>query len=265
MTTWDEFHGYGEELERLLLLRTSPIAVRLLETEEDIPEEAIRPKTDRGEHLAQCQAFAMSRRQRLTVAILKEDQWCWAPLIGFGLVEPPDMYLEGKTAFPSMVASLEAAKDLAKTLPCLEYGKYVGILSAPLKSAGFEPDLVLIYSNTAQLRSLLLAAKYKDGYLVTSQFDPIDSCVYSIVPVMLTGEYRITLPDPGEYERALTGEDEIIFSVPRDRLEELVLGLKHFEEIELGYTQLVMEMKPDFQQPPFYQELFQTWGLDAPE
>jgi uncharacterized protein (DUF169 family) len=207
----------------------------------------------------------MSRRQRLTVAILKEDQWCWAPLIGFGLVEPPDLYLEGKTAFPFMVASLEAAKDLAKTLPCLEYGRYVGIVSAPLKSAGFEPDLVLIYSNTAQLRSLLLAVKYKDGYLVTSQFDPIDSCVYSIVPVMLTREYRITLPDPGEYERALTGEDEIIFSVPRDRLEELVLGLKHFEEIELGYTQLVMEMKPDFQQPPFYQELFQTWGLDAPE
>lgn len=246
-------------------MRTSPIAVKLLEKEEDIPEGAIRPKRDRGVHLAQCQVFAMSRRQRATVAMLKEDHWCWAPLIAFGLVEPPDFFLEGKTAFPYMVSSLEAAKDLAKTLPCLEFGKYIGIVSAPLKTANFEPDLVLIYSNTAQLRSLLLAVKYKEGYLVTSQFDPIDSCVYSIVPAMLGGQYRITLPDPGEYERALAGEDEIIFSVPRGKLEDLILGLRHFDEIELGYTHFTMEMRPDFPQPPFYQDLFQMWGLDAPE
>ena len=265
MTSLDDFHSHGADLERLLLLRTSPIAVRLLQKEEDVPEGAIRPKRDHGVHLAQCQAFAMSRRQGATVAILKEDNWCWAPLIAFGLVEPPNLFLEGETAFPFMVESLEAAKDLARTLPCLETGKYVGVVSAPLKTAGFAPDLVLIYSNTAQLRTLLLATKYKEGSLVTSEFDPIDSCVYSIVPVIQNGQYRITLPDPGEYERALAGEDEIIFSVPRDKLEDLVLGLRHFEEIGLGYTQLVMEMRPDFPQPPFYQELFQAWGLDAPE
>ena len=265
MTTLEEYNSYGEELERLLLLRTSPIAVKMLEKEEDIPEGAIRPKRDRGEHLAQCQAFAMSRRQRATVAMLKEDNWCWAPLIAFGLVEPPDLFLEGKTFFPYLVASQEAAKDLAKTLPCLEFGKYIGIVSAPLKTARFEPDLVLIYSNTAQLRTLLLAVKYREGRLVDSQFDPIDSCVYSVVPVLLTGQYRITLPDPGDYQRALAGEDEIIFSVPRDKLETVILGLRHFEEMEHGYTQHTMEMRPDFPQPEFYKMLFRMWGLDGEE
>ena len=152
MTTLDKFNRYGEDLERLLLLRTSPLAIKLLEKEEDIPEGAIRPKRDRGVHLAQCQAFAMSRRQRATVAILKEDHWCWGPLIGFGLVEPPDIFLEGQIFYPHMVASLEAAKNLARTFPRLEYGKYIGVLSAPLKTAHFEPNLVMIYSNTAQLR-----------------------------------------------------------------------------------------------------------------
>jgi uncharacterized protein (DUF169 family) len=88
MTTLGEFNSYGEELERLLLLRTSPIAVKMLEKEEDIPEGAFRPKRDRGVHLGQGQAFAMSRRQGATVAMLKEDHWCWCPLVGFGLVEP---------------------------------------------------------------------------------------------------------------------------------------------------------------------------------
>jgi hypothetical protein len=48
-------------------------------------------------------------------------------------------------------------------------------------------------------------------------------------------------------------------------LEELILGLRHFDEIELGYTDSTMEMRPDFSQPPFYRELFQMWGLDTPE
>ena len=263
MTTLYELSSYGEDLERLLLLRTSPIAVKLLEREEDIPEGAIRPKRDRGVHLAQCQAFAMSRRQRATVAILKEDNWCWSPVIGFGLVEPPDFFLKGQITFPRMVASLEAAKNLAETSPRLEYGKYIGVVSAPLKTAHFSPDLVIIYGNSAQLRSLLLAIKYKEGYQVTSTFDPIDSCVYSIVPVILTGQCRITMPDPGDYERALAGEDEIIFSVPIDKLEELILGIRHLEEIGLGYSHFVQEMRPDFPRPEFYKKLFKMWGLDV--
>jgi uncharacterized protein (DUF169 family) len=234
----------------------------MLEKEEDIPEGAIRPKRDRGVHFAQCQAFAMSRRQRATVAILKEDHWCWAPLIGYGLVEPPDVFLEGKLFYPHMVASLEGAKNLANTFPRLKYGKYIGVVSAPIKKANFEPDLVMIYSNTAQLRSLLLAIKYKEGYQVTSTFDPIDSCIYSVVPVMLTGQCQITLPDPGDYERALAREDEIIFSLPRDKLEDLMVGLNHFEERGLGYTHFDQEMKPDFPRPEFYKKLFEKWGLD---
>jgi hypothetical protein len=36
MTAWDELNSYGEDLERGLLLRTSPIAITLLEEESDI-------------------------------------------------------------------------------------------------------------------------------------------------------------------------------------------------------------------------------------
>jgi uncharacterized protein (DUF169 family) len=265
MTTLKEYNSYGEELEKSLLLRTSPIAIKMLEREEDVPEEAIRPKRDRGYHLAQCQAFAMSRREKATIALLKEDHWCWAPLIGYGLVEMPEFCTGGDVYFPHFVESREAAKSLAKIFPRLEYGKYIGIVSAPLKTASFEPDLVLIYSNTAQLRTILLAVKYKEGALVTSEFDPIDSCVFSTVPVLLTGEYRITIPDPGEYERAMTGEDQVIFSVPGGKVETLVQGLGHFEEIKLGYTDLAMVMRPDFPQPEFYKMLFGMWGLDVQE
>jgi uncharacterized protein (DUF169 family) len=261
MTTLKELNRYGADLEKILLLRTAPIAVKMLEKEEDIPEGAIRPKRDQGVHLAQCQAFAMSRRKRLSVAMLKEDNWCWAPLIGYGLKELPEDY----SAIPFMIENPKAAKKHAENFPRLEHGKYIGILSAPLRTANFDPDLILIYSNTAQLRSMLMAVKYKQGSLVTSLFDPIDSCIYSTVPTLLTGQYRITLPDPGEYERAMAGEDEIIFSVPMYKIPELISGLNHFEERKMGYTHLTMDMRPDFPRPPFYKKLYELWGLDVEE
>ncbi|MCK4863771.1 MAG: DUF169 domain-containing protein, partial [Dehalococcoidales bacterium] len=182
MTSLKEYNRYGEELEKALLLKTSPIAVKMLETEKDIPEGAVRPKRDRGYHLAQCQAFAMTRRQGMTIAMLKEDHWCWAPLLAYGLVEDPhDAFVDAHTSFPRF-----------------EYGKYIGMVTGPLKSANFEPDMVLVYSNTAQLREMIGVPKFQDKTLVKSEFDPIDSCVYSVVPVITGGQYRITLPDPGE-------------------------------------------------------------------
>ena len=90
MTTIKQFNDYGKTLEDLLLLRTSPIAVKMIEKEADIPDGAFRPKRDRGYHYSQCQAFALSRRERKTVAMLKEDNWCPAPVTAYGLDERPE-------------------------------------------------------------------------------------------------------------------------------------------------------------------------------
>jgi len=73
MHTVNEFNHFGEEIEKLMLLRTSPLAVKMLQNESDIREGAIRPKTDQGYHLAQCQAFSISRRRGQSIAMLKEE------------------------------------------------------------------------------------------------------------------------------------------------------------------------------------------------
>ncbi len=252
MPTQQELNNWGKELETVLILRTSPLAIKMLVSEADIPQGAVRPKRDLGYHLAQCQAFSMSRRERISLALLKEDSWCWAPLVAYGMVD----WHKGE--------DLILPKGQMSLLPRFGIGKYIGIVSAPLSTANFEPDLVLVYSNTAQLRNILQVIKNQEKTLVTSQFDPIDSCVYSIVPVMQTGQYRITLPDPGECKRALAGEDEIIFSIPQSKLEMLVAGLRKAEDRKQGYTHPGLEMRPDFPQPDFYKKLFEIWGLDQP-
>ena len=145
MTALNEFNHNGEDLERMLQLRTSPIAIKLLENEAAIPNDALRPKKDLGIQLALCQGFAMSRRNKKTVAMLKEDNWCYLPIISFGMSPPPDYFLDGNTYVKRRVKEMEDARRLAQSFPRLESGKYIGQLSAPLKTAAFVPDLVVMY------------------------------------------------------------------------------------------------------------------------
>ncbi len=239
-----EFNKYGEDLERIMLLRTSPIAVKMLEKEADIPKGAVRPKRDRGYHLAQCQAFGLSRREGTTVAMLEEDHWCPTAVIAYGMEKKP-----------------ESLAKWVHPYDCFEYKKYIGIVSAPLKTATFLPDVVIVYLNPAQLRSMLLTMKTTDVPQVSGHFFP-PSCGYSVVDPMKTGKYWVVLPDPGEYDRALTTEEEMMFSIPRIKMAEFMGGLRQNERGAWAYRSHHMAMLPDFERPPFYIELFKSWGYE---
>ncbi len=260
----EEFNTYGSDLEKLMYLQSYPIAIKMLKSESDIPQGTVRPKKDRGEHYAACQAFAVARRQGMTLAMFLEDHWCFEPIISYGLVQTPQDYLDGSTnAF--FIADKEAAAKHARTMTRLPVGKYAGMVLGPLKTARFAPDLIMIYSNTAQLRHLMLSLRYSKGTQVTSTIDPIGSCVHSVIPSLLNGECQVTVPDPGDYERAGAGEGEMILTVPTRRLKELMDGVYHFEKSNMGFRRFSYAMKTDFQQPPFYQEYFKKWGLDSPK
>jgi len=257
------YQKYGADLEQLLCLRTSPVAIKLLKSEAEIPQGAIRPKKDRGEHYAVCQAFSLARRQGMTLAMFLEDHWCFEPIISYGLVETPQDYLEGFTN-SFFIADKEAAKQHAQEMARLPVGEYPGMVMGPLKVANFVPDLVMIYCTPAQLRHLLLCLRHPKGTMVTSTLDPIGSCVHSVVPTFLYGKPMVTVPDPGDYERACAHDDEMVLSVSLAHLEELMQGAYHFENLGMGFRRFAPVVCPDFKQPPFYEEYFRRWGLDMP-
>ena len=266
MTSIEKNAQYSKELREMLLLRYEPIAIKLIESEQEIPEGVIQPKRDLGKHMALCQAFAMARRDQKTIYMDKTSEWCWNPLIGFGFVECN----EGTEAFEIVsrclgIEDIEASRAFFANFPRLPAGKYTGLVVGPLNACTYEPDLVLVYCNNAQLRSMVWAVKNVTGKLIETQLDAIDSCVYACIVPLKTGEYRVTLPDVGEYERASADENEIILSVPGNRIDELLSGLHAFYDRGMGYAQLSKEMQLDFSRPPFYNELFKIWGLDQGE
>ena len=94
----------------------------------------------------------------------------------------------------------------------------------------------------------------------TSIFPP--SCAYAVVPPILEGRYMVVLPDPGERARALTQAGEMIFSVPAQKLPDLVDRLIRHQNDDSKFANLPMQMRPDFVQPELYKKIFEGWDME---
>lgn len=253
------YRAWGEELEREVRLKTFPLAVKLLEKASDIPEGAKRPLRDFGHHLSLCQAFQLSRREGACVAMLLEDMWCFEPVVGYGLAEPPGEFLQGHNRYPRDVATLEAGSNYAREFPRLPVGRYVGVVSAPLRTTPFEPDVVVIYCDTSQLNLLLLGREHKEGLSLKCALSSHAACVYAVVPVLQGRQCQVAVPCRGDRYHAMAGDDEMIFTVPGDGLEDLMAGLRHVRStgsrLPRGYT-----IRPEYELPESYQRIGRTLG-----
>ena len=261
MTRLNTLHKYGKEIDRRLRLQTFPLAVKLLEKEEDIPGAAQRPLRDLGYYLMVCQGFAMSRRDGVTVAMLKEDMWCFEPVVGYGIEKPPQYFLGGYNRFPHDVKTLQAGRNYAHEFPRLEHSKYIGIVSAPLVVTDFEPDLVIIYCNVEQLSLLLLGREYKDGYNLKCSLSSHAACVYSVVPVMQSGNCQVAVPCRGDRYGAMAKDFEMIFAVPKEKLEDLLLGLRYVEKHGSSQLPRGYQMQPESLLPEVYEKIGKMMGM----
>jgi uncharacterized protein (DUF169 family) len=113
--------------------------------------------------------------------------------------------------------------------------------------------------------ALIKAAKYYSADLWSNQLDSIASCAYCTVPLLNGQKFAVTLPDPGEYERALAYEDETIFSVRGDEVQNLIQALKELDDRVYGYADLKYAMDLEFSRTQFYDDLFRKWGLKTGE
>jgi len=253
---------YEALFDELLRLRYPAIAIKLIENEAEVPTEAKHPYRDLGQKVALCQAYTMARRQGLCLYLTMEDHWCWTPPMLFGLQESG----EGTVSFDTKVKMVgvkeeENAKKFVRSFPRLPVGKYPGMVIAPLDKADFLPDVLLLYCAPYQLRLLITAVNAVTGDTVKADMSPLESCGYSVIPPILSGDYAVTVPDPGECDRAAVGDDEMIFSVPRQRFEEFFSGMALLRSKGKTVNRNSPILQTDFKHPPFYDKVFESWGL----
>ena len=77
---------------------------------------------------------------------------------------------------------------------------------------------------------LLLTREWKDGYNLKCALSSHAACVYAIVPAIAAGQCQVAIPCRGDHYSAMAGDDEMIFTIPKGKLEELMVDLRFVEE-----------------------------------
>ncbi len=234
--------------------QTHPLAIKMLNCEDDIPQDATQPLRDYGASFTLCQALALGRRDGLTIVLDKDSQSCPIALAGLGFVRP-EAYLSGKYALAPTNRPAEAQKKAAEAMPRFEFGKYKYILISPIRLASFDPDVILFYGNGAQVMRMIQAAVFASGESLTSSSSGAGGCLLPIVGPILEGKCKYTVPGNGERRLGLIADGELAFAMPRNRFEEVVRGLKLSHEGKQTYPISPGYLKLEYKMPPPYVEL----------
>jgi len=242
-------------------MRVHPIAVKMLKNRDDVPLDAVIPTRDWGHKFSLCQAFAKAQRDGLTVAMFKEDMWCFEPVVGLGLAESIPYFEEGNHRYPDSVRTLEDAGEWCRNMPHLEYGVYKGIAVAPVNTCSFMPQVVTMHVNGMQMSQLLIVKNWIDGRDVHSQLSGHAVCNYAVVPPLLTGECNVAIPCKGDRRLAMAQDDEIMFSLLPGMLPDFIEGTRFLQEHNWGIPML-QEYKEEYDLKPAYAELGEMLGMD---
>jgi MtaA/CmuA family methyltransferase len=249
------------ELTYYVRPQTFPLAVRMLRPGEPIPERARRPARDFKKLSMNCQVIDMARRYGWTIALTREDSICSLGIAALGLEKPTHLHRSGTLCEGMYTESKEAGQRSEAAVDRFNPGEYVGLLVAPLDRATFEPDLVCLYGNPAQVMRLTQAALWKRGGKLTSSFGGRVDCAEIIVTTMKTDQPQVILPCSGDRIFGQTQDHEMAFTIPWSRMEEIVEGLRgtHSGGIRYPITQF---MEYEAKLPARYMEANRVWEVE---
>ncbi len=245
-------------LSEYLRTDTFPVAIRLLKQGESLPERVKRP-SKMGIKVTICQSIAMSRRYGWVVATSAEDMSCQPAAAVFGFKPMLPYMEEGNLCNQMYNASLEAGARTEAAGATLPHKEIDFILTAPLSRCNFEPDVVLIYGNSAQIMRLLNAALWKSGGRLESSFAGRLDCVDEIIIPLKSDKPEVILPCNGDRIFAQTQDHEMAFSFPWKWTETIIEGLEGTHKGGVRYPiPTFLQYSPQY--PKHYLEMDRIWG-----
>src|SRR5262249_9538167 len=139
---------------------------------------------------------------------------------------PTHLYNSGTLCEGMYTATKEAGARSEAAVDKFAQGEYQALLVAPLDRAAFEPDVVVLYGNPAQVMRLTQAALWKSGGRLASSFQGRIVCADIIVTTMQTGQPQVILPCSGDRIFGQTQDHEMAFAIPWARMADIIEGLE---------------------------------------
>jgi len=243
--------------------RSFPLAVKFMGKDEKFPENVRRPGKALGKRVTICQAITMARIYGWSVGLDKSDIICVPAILAWGMSGAQDARKEMVSLLIQVgfAQNEQIAKAQAETMILPEEGSVSGILIAPLAKTFWNPDVIVIYGNPAQVMRLVQALRFSRLDSITGDFQGKIACVETLYAAHATQSPRISIPGMGDRIFSMTQDDELALTFPANLLPDLMTGLSEAgKPIGARYpVTFYQNFEPIFPKP--YQEMAKKLGL----
>jgi len=213
---------------------TLPVGVNLVRDRSVLEGKKIRLRDQR---LSVCQQIAYSRMYGWSTWTDQTNSHCVLGAACAGLIAPPERVLNGSVNTGIYQQDQAAAKAMQQQMPRLAPG-VAGLLTYPLNRPveGCNPDLVVLYVNSAQAMRLVQAFLYQQGgeFVMRSSGDA-GVCSRAVAQVALTNEPAVDIPCLGDRRFAMTQDHELCVGIPTSWLERTAIGLAATHKAGIRY------------------------------
>ncbi len=220
----EEVQRLGKELIDVLHLKTSPVAVRLVRADEELPADVPRI----SEKTRHCQMVDNVRRNGSQFYTIIDDHMCKGGAAVMGLTEMGEKLKRGEVYYHlNHFDSMDAARSTMEKVPYVPGHSVKAVLYSPLENATFDPDVILIITNPKMVMELSQALLHKNGGRINASFAGKQSvCADGVAYPYISGEAGVTVGCSGSRKYTEIKEEEMIISVPVDMLPGLVASAR---------------------------------------
>ena len=138
-----------------------------------------------------------------------------------------------------------------------DFGTYERILIAPIFKASFEPHVILVYGNPAQIWLLVTSYLFpQKKFSLDASISIGAGCISYIAKTMTTDEPQFGLVGLGE--RYNNAQDyECALSIPAGKIENVVKGMEFAHQMGAFRYPIPGYLKYDAEHPPGYDKMLE--------
>ncbi|MDO8490778.1 MAG: DUF169 domain-containing protein [Dehalococcoidia bacterium] len=230
MTDWKELAG---QLESRLRLRTFPVAYRRLEKAADLDGIPKVRRLDRFFTFCQLPALVRTRGWTVGATVTDDMNARCARIHGLAAATEETIAEEAASLSTTWFSTPEEARKQLSIYPRITPGE--AIVLAPLASSKFDPDVVLLYGNPAQVMFVLNALQWKDYERFRFFFIGEGACADSLAQCYVSGKPSVAIPCFGERRFGEVRDEELVLALPPGMVEKAVLGLQKLSGVGLRF------------------------------
>ena len=224
MNTVRDWEKPIRRFEQLMRLKSFPVAFKLFEDRKAISNI---PYIRRMHHKSTlCQLINLARNFDWTVAAELDDFMSVVCPSIIGLTDIPEYMKDGTFRSIVWTKSRADARKYEAEIPRLPTGKYQAVALAPLVYNPFDPDIVLIYANPAQMMLLINSLQFDDYEVMQFYCVGESSCSDAIARCYLEGKPALSIPCYGERRYGHAQDDELVMAIPAGMMDKALNGME---------------------------------------